>query len=89
LKFQDEMSTLLEDSLRDGQALGIVGQGDVRLMAWLMMGALKEAMFQIVQRGAEYDEDRLVDGILAFFRAGNLRVDQALPVVRTARAAQK
>jgi hypothetical protein len=46
LKFQDEMSTLLEDSLRDGQALGIVGQGDVRLMAWLMMGALKEAMFQ-------------------------------------------
>jgi AcrR family transcriptional regulator len=89
LALYDEMSTLLEDSLRDGQALGIVGQGDVRLMAWLMMGALKEAMFQIVQRGAEYDEDRLVDGILAFFRAGNLRVDQALPVVRTARAAQK
>jgi AcrR family transcriptional regulator len=89
LSLYDEMSTLLEDSLSDGQTLGIVGQGDVRLMAWLMMGALKEAMFQIVQRGAEYDEDKLVDGIVAFFRAGNLRVDQAQPAVRAARAAQK
>jgi AcrR family transcriptional regulator len=89
LALYDVMSTLLEDSLRDGQALGIVGQGDVRLMAWLMMGALKEAMFQIVQRGAEYDEDKLVDGVFAFFRAGNLRVDQALSAVRSARTAQK
>jgi AcrR family transcriptional regulator len=72
LSFYDEMSTLLEQSLRDGQALGVVRAGDVRLMSWLTMGAIKEVMFQMVQRGAEYDEDRLVDGTFAFFRAGYL-----------------
>jgi AcrR family transcriptional regulator len=75
LSFYDEMSTQLESSLRDGQALGIVRQGDVHLMAWLTMGALKETMFQIVQRGAEYDEDKLVEGAYAYFTSGYLRVD--------------
>jgi len=74
LSFYDEMSSLLEQSLRDGQALVVVAGGDVRLMAWLTMGALKEALFQIVQRGAAYDEDMLVDGIFAFLRTGCLRV---------------
>jgi AcrR family transcriptional regulator len=81
ISFYDEMSSMLENSLRDGQALGIVGEGDVRLMSWLAMGALKEVMSQIVQRGAEYDEDKLVDGAFAFFRNGYLRVgvDVAAP----------
>lgn len=74
LSFYDEMSNLLEDSLRDGQKLGVVCEGDGRLFAWLTLGALKEAMFQIVQRGADYDEDKLVEGAFAFFRAGFLRV---------------
>jgi AcrR family transcriptional regulator len=75
LSFYDEMSNLLEGSLRDGQTLGVVREGDVRLIAWLTMGALKEVMFQIVQRGAEYDEDKLVDGTFAYFAGGYLRVD--------------
>jgi AcrR family transcriptional regulator len=74
LSFYDEMSSLLEGSLRDGQALGVVRDGDVRLMSWLTMGALKETMFQIVQRGAEYDEDKLVEGAYAYFTGGYLRV---------------
>ncbi|MGD0527148.1 MAG: helix-turn-helix domain-containing protein [Polyangiaceae bacterium] len=74
LSFYDEMSSLLEGSLRDGQALGIVREGDVRLMSWLTMGALKEVMFQIVQRGAAYDEDKLVDGTFRYFTSGYLRV---------------
>jgi AcrR family transcriptional regulator len=74
LSFYDEMSNLLESSLRDGQAFGVVRPGDVRLMSWLTMGALKETMFQIVQRGAEYDEDKLVDGTFAYFTGGCLRV---------------
>jgi AcrR family transcriptional regulator len=74
LSFYDEMSTLLEESLRDGQALGVVREGDVRLMSWLTMGALKEVMFQIVNRGAEYDEDKLVEGTFAYFTGGYLRV---------------
>jgi AcrR family transcriptional regulator len=75
LSFYDEMSSLLEDSLRDGQELGVVRGGDVRLMAWLSMGALKEVMFQIVHRGAEYDEDKLVEGTFEYFRSGYLRVE--------------
>jgi len=74
LSFYDEMASLLEGSLRDGQALGVVRDGDVRLMSWLTMGALKETMFQIVQRGAEYDEDKLVEGAYAYFTGGYLRV---------------
>jgi AcrR family transcriptional regulator len=74
LSFYDEMSSLMEHSLGDGQELGVVRAGDVRLMAWLSMGALKEVMFQIVQRGAEYDEDKLVEGTFEYFRSGYLRV---------------
>src|ERR1700733_16161120 len=74
LSFYDEMSSLLEQSLRDGQTLGVVREGDVRMMAWLTMGALKEVMFQIVNRGADYDEDKLVDGTFKYFTSGYLRV---------------
>ncbi|MGH7268947.1 MAG: TetR/AcrR family transcriptional regulator [Polyangiaceae bacterium] len=72
LSFYDEMATLLEQSLRDGQSLGVVRPGDVRLMAWLTMGAIKELMFQMVQRGAEVDESRLVEATFAFLRGGVL-----------------
>jgi AcrR family transcriptional regulator len=74
LSFYDEMSKLLEESLRDGQALGIVREGDVRLIGWLTIGALKEAMFRIVHLGAEYGEDRLIEGAFAYFASGFLRV---------------
>jgi AcrR family transcriptional regulator len=74
VSFYDEMSSLMEHSLAEGQQLGIIREGDVRLMAWLAMGSLKEAMFQIVQRGAAYDEEKLVEGTYAFFTNGALRV---------------
>jgi AcrR family transcriptional regulator len=83
LSFYDEMSGLLERSLIDGQLLGVVRAGDVRLMSWLAMGALKEVMFQLVQRGAEYDEDKLVAGAFDFFRGGNLRVESEGLLERT------
>ncbi len=74
LSFYDEMLNLLEESLRDGQELGVVAKGDTRLFAYLTLGALKEVLFQIVQRGAEYEEEDLVERIFAFFRDGYLRV---------------
>jgi AcrR family transcriptional regulator len=72
--FYDEMSSMLERSLSDGQALRVVRDGDVRLYSWLAMGAIKEVMFQIVQRGATYDEDLLIDGVFTFLRQGFLRI---------------
>ena len=74
LSFYDEMSSLMEHSLAEGQQLGVVRKGDVRMIAWLAMGSLKEVMFQIVQRGAAYDEEKLVEGTFAYFTSGALRV---------------
>ena len=74
VSFYDEVCNLLEKSLRDGQALGVVADGDTRLIAYLTMGALKEILFQIILRGAEYAEEQLVEDIFRFFREGYLRV---------------
>jgi AcrR family transcriptional regulator len=76
LSFYDEIANLLEGSIRDGQALGVVAPGDARLLAYLTVGALKEILFQVVQRGAEYAEEDLVLHIFAFFRSGYLRLDE-------------
>ncbi len=75
--FFGEIANLLEGSIRDGQDLGIVAKGDARLLAFLTMGALREVMFQIVARGAEYDQEKLVEAMFAFFGGGYLRVDEA------------
>ena len=82
LSFYDEISSLLQGSLSDGQGLGVVESGDVRFLSWLTMGALKEVMFQIVHRGAEYDEDKLVDGTFAFFADGYLRIEEPAAAAR-------
>jgi AcrR family transcriptional regulator len=42
---------LLAESLAEGQELGIVAPGDPRVYAYLSVGALKELLYQAVQRG--------------------------------------
>ena len=89
LSFYDEIVNLLEGSIRDGQALGVVATGDPRLYAYLTVGALKEILFQIVQRGAEYAEEDLVEHIFGFFRSGYMRIADEAPrrmVTRAPRA---
>jgi AcrR family transcriptional regulator len=73
--FYDEVATLLETALRDGQALGVVAPGDTRLYAYLTLGALKELLYQVVLRAWEIPEPRIVDEIYAFLRHGYLRVE--------------
>jgi AcrR family transcriptional regulator len=77
LSFYDEITNLLVSSLTDGQRMGLVEKGDVRLFAYLGIGALKELLFQIVQRGAEYDEEVLVEDVYRFLRDGFLREPRA------------
>jgi len=74
--FYGEMANLLQSSLDDGQKLGIVAEGDTRLLAYLTMGALREVAFQVITRGAEYEEEELVDAVFTFFCGGYLRVEQ-------------
>ncbi len=73
--FYDEVATLLEQSLRDGQELGIVAQGDAKVYAYLTLGALKELLYQVVVREWEHPEEQIVEEMFAFFRNGFLRID--------------
>jgi len=74
LSFYDEVATLLEQALRDGQALGVVAQGDTRMYAFLTLGALKELLYQVVMREWEIPEEKIVDEIFGFLKRGYLRV---------------
>jgi AcrR family transcriptional regulator len=74
--FYEVVERLLEESLRDGQALGVVGPGNARMLAYLTIGALKELLYQVVRRGARYTETEIVDGIFAFLGQGALRVGE-------------
>jgi AcrR family transcriptional regulator len=72
--FFEQVRSLLEESLIDGQELGIVVAGNARLQAIFTIGALKEIMNQVVVRGWDDAEDDIVDALFAFLRDGVLAV---------------
>jgi AcrR family transcriptional regulator len=72
--FYDEASKLLEESLRDGQALGVVEEGDVAMYTSMTLGALKELLYQAVIRNWDYSTEKIVGEIFTFLRRGYLRV---------------
>ena len=74
LFFYEEVGKLLEASLVDGQERGIVAAGDARVFAIMTLGAVKEIMYQVVMRGLDYPEERIVAEIFRFLAAGYLRV---------------
>lgn len=74
LSFYEEVGKLLESSLADGQARGIVAAGDTHMFAIMTLGAMKEIMYQVVMRGLAYPEERIVEEIYNFLSAGCLRV---------------
>ncbi|MCL2722977.1 MAG: TetR/AcrR family transcriptional regulator [Polyangiaceae bacterium] len=74
LSFYEGIGKFLESSLEDGQALGIVSPGDVRMFAIMTLGAMKEIMYQVVMRGLAYPEGRIVEQLFSFLSAGYLRV---------------
>jgi AcrR family transcriptional regulator len=73
ISFYEETGKLLESSLADGQARGIVAPGDARMYAIMTLGAMKEIMYQVTMRGLAYPEDRIVEEIYGFLCAGYLR----------------
>lgn len=75
--FYDTVVQLLTESLRDGQALGIVAEGEPRVLAYLSIGALKELLYQAVTLGfAEETADVLAEQIFRFLSGGCLRVSE-------------
>jgi len=75
MNFYDSMVALLTESLRDGQALGVVSEGEPRVLAYLTLGALKELLYQAVTLGlAEESAEVLTQQMYAFLGNGYLRV---------------
>jgi AcrR family transcriptional regulator len=73
--FYDQVVEYLEESLREGQALGIVADGEPRVLAYLSIGALKELLYQAVALGlTEESADALTEQIYGFLCSGYLRV---------------
>lgn len=70
--FFEQVGSLLEESLVDGQEVGIVVKGNARMQAIFTIGALKEVMYQVVVRGWDDSEEEIVDALFAFLRDGAL-----------------
>ena len=76
--FYDTLVQLLTESLKEGQRLGIVGDGEPRVLAYLSIGALKELLYQAVTLGlAEESADVLTSHICSFLSQGYLRAPPA------------
>lgn len=74
--FYDAVLLLLTESLKDGQALGVVSDGEPRVLAYLTIGALKELLYQAVTLGlAEGSTEALAQQVFAFLSSGYLRVE--------------
>ena len=74
--FYDEVVQLLTETLRDGQALGIVAPGEPRVMAFMTIGALKELLYQAATLGlAQESAEALTHQIYAFISSGYLRAE--------------
>jgi AcrR family transcriptional regulator len=77
MNFYDSMVGLLTESLRDGQALGVVSDGEPRVFAYLTLGALKELLYQAVTLGlAEESAEALTQQMFGFLAHGYLRVEE-------------
>lgn len=73
--FYDTVVQLLAESLKDGQALGIVDEGEPRVLAYLTIGALKELLYQAVTLGySEESAEVLTQQMYSFLSGGYLRV---------------
>ena len=76
--FYDGVVQILTESLKEGQALGIVADGEPRVMAYMSIGALKELLYQAVTLGlAEESAEVLTQQLFAFISSGYLRVGPA------------
>lgn len=78
-RFYEVVETMLVESLREGQDLGVIAPGDPRMFAFLTLGAMKETLFQVVHRDAAYTEKQVVEGIYDFISRGCLRVTPSEP----------
>jgi hypothetical protein len=91
MNFYDSMVALLTESLRDGQALGVVLEGEPRVFSYLTLGALKELLYQAVTLGlAEESAEVLTQHMFGFLAHGYLRIEErSAPKLRRTKRARR
>ena len=88
--FYDTVVQLLTESLKDGQTLGIIADGEPRVLAYLSIGAFKELLYQAVLLGlSEESSEALLQQMYNFLRQGFLRVIDVPESIRAVRQKRK
>jgi len=73
--FYSGVKTLLQESLIEGQELGIVAKGDAGLYATFTLGALKEILFETVTFAVARPREQIVGDLFDLLERGYLRVE--------------
>jgi AcrR family transcriptional regulator len=73
--FYAGVKTLLQESLVEGQQLGIVAPGDASMYATFTLGALKEILFENVTLASARPREQIVSELFALLEGGYLRID--------------
>jgi len=70
--FYEGLRSLIDESLEEGQALGMVRGGDRRVMVAIGLGGLKEVLVEAVSGRVEADPDQITAEIMLFLAGGLL-----------------
>jgi len=70
--FYEGLRALIDDSLGQGQALGMVREGDRRVMVAIGLGGLKEVLVDTVAGHIDRDADAITEEIMRFLAGGLL-----------------
>lgn len=82
--FYTAVRQLLEQTLADGQKMGLVARGNTADFAVFTVGALKEIMLESASSGFVRPREELVEAVYAFLSRGFLRIGTDAPVSRPA-----
>ena len=74
--FYENMRTLIEQTAREGQKMGIVAPGDPRLFALWAIGAMKEVLMDWAVHGTERPREELVEMLFSLAQNGFLRIPE-------------
>lgn len=72
MAFYADIEAFLTSSLEEGQQLGIVQQGDKRVMAHFLLGGLKEVLLQLTRAPVPVDRGAVVRDLYAILARGVL-----------------
>ncbi len=69
-RFYAALSTFMDETLQTGQRLGLVREGDRRLMLSIAIGGLQQLLRDAVDGHVPSDVDMLVDAVMDFLQSG-------------------